>query len=48
MAMTDGAITLSEALGSAVDAIDTSQGAAGARVGCGKSALHVLRVDFSE
>jgi Fanconi anemia group M protein len=48
MATTDGAITLSEALGSAVDAIDTSQGAAGARVGCGKSAPHVLRVDFSE
>jgi Fanconi anemia group M protein len=46
--MTDGAITLSEALASALDAIDTSQGAAGASVGCVKSAPHVLRVDFSE
>ena len=48
MAMTDGAITPDEALASALDAIDTSQGAAGARVGCVKSSQHVLRVDFSE
>ena len=48
MTMTDGAITMNEALAAALDAIDTGQGAAGASVGCVKSAPHVLRVDFSE
>ena len=48
MAMTAGAITLKEAVASALDAIITSQGAADAGVGCVKSAPHVLRVDFSE
>ena len=48
MGMTDGALTLNEALAAALDAIDTSQGAAGACVGRVKLAPHVLRVDFSE
>jgi hypothetical protein len=47
-AMTDGAITVNEALASALDAIGTSHGAAGASVGCVKSTPPVLRVDFSE
>ena len=46
--MTDDAVTLNEGLASAIDAIDTSQGAAGASVGRLKSAPHVLRVDFPE
>ena len=47
MAMTDGAITLNDAF-AALDATDTSQGVAGARVGSVKSARSVLRVDSSE
>lgn len=47
MAMTDSAITFKETL-AALDAIDTSQGAAGASIGGVKSAPPVLRVDFSE
>ena len=46
-AMTDSAITLNQTL-AALDATHRSQGAAGASVGRVKSALPVLRVDFSE